>query len=98
MLLAEVEYRKVGKPMNLRAHQAFIHCPLRDLFRLTEEADPILPGTPLQGVLGDLVKALKGLRLGADFGPSLQSLGAALEAAVSSLQDGPRAWARRSRR
>ena len=32
MLLAEVEYRKVGKPMNLRAHQAFIHCLLRDLF------------------------------------------------------------------
>jgi hypothetical protein len=34
----------------------------------------------------------------ADFRPSLQSLGTALEAAVSSLQDGPRAWARRSRR
>lgn len=72
--------------MNLQAHKIFINVGLYEL-RLTAEADPILAGTPLHEVLGDVVEALNALKLGADFRPSLESLDTALATAITALHD-----------
>jgi hypothetical protein len=85
-LVLEENKREAGNPTNLQGHETFISAALYEL-RLTAEADPILAGTPLHEVLGDVVDALNGLKLGADFQPSLQALDSALGKAISSLQD-----------
>jgi hypothetical protein len=58
-----------------------------DDLRLTVEADPISPDAPLYEVMGDVVKALDGLKVGREFRGSVEALDAALAAAIGSLRD-----------
>ena len=85
-LKTEKRLRDAGRPMPEQAHRVFTEAALYEL-RLTTEADPVSPDEPLYEVLGDVVQALNGLKVGPEFRASLEILDCALEAAVTSLRD-----------
>lgn len=85
-LTSEEKAQEFGRPMNERAQGVICTGGLHDL-RLTAEADPVLPDTPLHGVLGGVVEALKGLTTGPEFRVRLEVLDIALGAAIKSLSE-----------
>jgi hypothetical protein len=85
-LTSEEQLRAVGRPMPEQAQEVICKGGLHDL-RLTMEADPVSPDTPLHEVLGGVVQALDELKVGPEFRASLEALDAALGAAISSLSE-----------
>jgi hypothetical protein len=85
-LTSEAKLKAVGRPMPEQAQEVICKGGLHDL-RLTVEADPVSPDTPLHEVLGGVVKALDGLTVGLEFRASLETLDAALGAAITSLSE-----------
>ena len=85
-LTSEAKLRDHGRPMPEQGQDVIIKGGLHDL-RLTVEADPVSPDTPLHEVLGAVVEALDGLTVGPGFRASLEALDTALEAAIASLSE-----------
>jgi hypothetical protein len=85
-LTSEEKLRAVGRPMPEQAQEVICKGGLHGL-RLTVEADPVSPDTPLHEVLGGVVQALDGLKVGPQFRASLEALDMALGAAISSLSE-----------
>jgi hypothetical protein len=58
-----------------------------DPLRLTIESEPVPPGTPLHGVLSDVVRTVNEVQVGTQFVTSVKALDVALDAALNSLRD-----------
>jgi len=85
IIQSEAEFRAKGRPFPDQAHDVTI----KGFFalRLTAEADPIPPDSPLHEVITDVLTALDALKVGPEFRKSMEAFGASLHQALGVLRE-----------